>query len=259
MIKLTTLGSGTFFVNKDVSASAFVLEAGGQTILIDCGPGTLVKLSHAGYTPGDIDHVLITHLHPDHTSDLFPFFMNFRLNDVFSPEVIDGFPTFWGPKRLSRYMLDYSHLSQLHSVENWGKIPFKPFGKEFKLGDITVKTYPVIHKPFGVDTEGYAIRFEIEGKVIAFSGDSCDCPGVREVCKDADIFICDASFPKSHEPDQIHMNTHEIGEIAEAGGVKEILLDHFYPQYSDVNLVGEVKEKYSGKVEKAVDLRVYQV
>ncbi|MBD3280926.1 MBL fold metallo-hydrolase, partial [Candidatus Dojkabacteria bacterium] len=62
MIKLTTLGSGTFFVNKDVSASAFLLQVDGKNILIDCGPGTLVKLSEAGFKLEDLDYVFITHL-----------------------------------------------------------------------------------------------------------------------------------------------------------------------------------------------------
>jgi ribonuclease BN (tRNA processing enzyme) len=257
--KITTLGSGTFFVDKNVSASAFLVEVDSKKILIDCGPGTLIKLSEAGYEPSDIDYVFITHLHPDHVSDLFPLFMNYMLDDAFGDEPIDKYPVFYGPDILEKYMRDYSHLTQLHAYDHSEKLEIRKYDLEFELGDLKVKTYDVVHKPFGVDTEGYALRFEYGDKVLAFSGDSADCPGVRDVCKDADLFICDCSFPKSRERDDIHMNTAEIGEISEAGGVKEVMLDHFYPHFSDTDLVGEVKEVYKGKVSRAEDLEVTNI
>jgi ribonuclease BN (tRNA processing enzyme) len=259
MIKLTTLGSGTFFVDKQVSASSFLLEHNQTKILIDCGPGTLVKLSQAGINLEAIDYVFITHLHPDHTSDLFPLFMNFRLNDVFNPEPVTKFPTFYGPSVLEKYMLDYSHLTQLHGFENWGKIEIKSFETEFIIDTMKISTFKAIHKPFGVDTEGYCLRFELDGKIISFSGDTADCEGVREASKDADLFICDCSFPKSRSKDEVHMNTTEIGEIARDSNVKEVLLDHFYPQFSEIDLVAEVKEEYSGKVRKSNDLEVIEL
>jgi len=72
-MKITILGTGTFYVNNKQSGPAYLLEADGKKILIDCGPGTLMRLSDIGLTPDDIDYVFISHFHADHTSDLFAF------------------------------------------------------------------------------------------------------------------------------------------------------------------------------------------
>lgn len=73
-IKLTLLGTGTFFVTKDRSSSAFLLEADDKKVLMDCGPGTLMRLSQVGVSVEDLDYIFITHFHADHTSLSFPSF-----------------------------------------------------------------------------------------------------------------------------------------------------------------------------------------
>ncbi len=56
-----------------INFSAFLLHADGRTVLIDTGGGPerdsalLRELSAAGATPGDVDTVVFTHLHWDHT------------------------------------------------------------------------------------------------------------------------------------------------------------------------------------------------
>ncbi|MET7749189.1 MBL fold metallo-hydrolase [Micromonospora sp. NPDC005367] len=58
---------------------AFLVEEDGRHVLVDAGSGTtlgpntghlLDSLSAAGVTPDDIEHILITHLHPDHSGGL---------------------------------------------------------------------------------------------------------------------------------------------------------------------------------------------
>lgn len=56
-----------------LSFSSFLLRADGRTVLVDTGNGPeadgalLRELAQAGATPGDIDAVVFTHLHGDHT------------------------------------------------------------------------------------------------------------------------------------------------------------------------------------------------
>src|ERR1700694_1407714 len=64
----------------DVSDEGFLVNTGKQLILIDAGAGTwwgggvlgrlLGSLRSAGYTPEDVDLVLVTHLHSDHVGGL---------------------------------------------------------------------------------------------------------------------------------------------------------------------------------------------
>jgi glyoxylase-like metal-dependent hydrolase (beta-lactamase superfamily II) len=62
-----------------LTVNAFVIETAGRTILIDAGGGTNLvhsmgllcdNLEAAGFTPADVDTVLLTHIHPDHSNGL---------------------------------------------------------------------------------------------------------------------------------------------------------------------------------------------
>lgn len=62
-----------------LTVNAFVIETGTNTILVDAGGGSTTvysmgrlpaNLSAAGFDPSDFDTVLLTHIHPDHSSGL---------------------------------------------------------------------------------------------------------------------------------------------------------------------------------------------
>src|SRR5712675_306725 len=64
----------------DVGDTGFLVNTGKQLILIDAGAGTwfgggslgrlVDSLRSAGYAPGDVDRVFVTHLHSDHVGGL---------------------------------------------------------------------------------------------------------------------------------------------------------------------------------------------
>ena len=62
-----------------LSINAFLIHAGGRLALVDTGSGDYLgpeagklaaNLAAAGIAPGDIDTVLLTHMHPDHSAGL---------------------------------------------------------------------------------------------------------------------------------------------------------------------------------------------
>ena len=62
-----------------LTVNAFVIETGNNTVLVDAGGGSttvysmgllLENLEAAGFSPTDFDTVLLTHIHPDHSSGL---------------------------------------------------------------------------------------------------------------------------------------------------------------------------------------------
>ncbi len=258
---ITILGSGTFFTTSTVSASSFVVDTAQARILVDAGPGTLVKLAKAGIQWSTLDHIFITHFHADHTADLFSLFMDYRLTDLFEPGKLKKFPIIHGPPGMDDFMLRMSKLLEMETYEGWGKIEVREYVEDnnaLDLGDLVITAYPVSHEIFGVQARAYALRIKIGDTLVAISGDTVDCPGVRDACRNTDLFLCDASFPKGMV-NKAHMNTHDIGNIATECSTKEVLLYHLYPQYTDVDLVSEVREKYDGPVRKVRDLEVIQL
>lgn len=79
---------------RKTSVNTFLIYAGGRLALVDTGCGTymadtggklLQNLATAGVKPADIDTILLTHMHPDHSAGLSdrtswqPFFPNAEL------------------------------------------------------------------------------------------------------------------------------------------------------------------------------------
>ena len=65
-MRVTLLGTGTPFPNAERFGSAIVVEGPGKKLLFDCGRGVVIRLTQAGFSPKEIDGLLLTHLHSDH-------------------------------------------------------------------------------------------------------------------------------------------------------------------------------------------------
>ncbi len=71
-MRITVLGKSPAWQDVDGACSGYLVEGGGQTVLLDCGAGVFAKLRRfVDYV--DVDAVVITHLHADHILDLVPF------------------------------------------------------------------------------------------------------------------------------------------------------------------------------------------
>ena len=81
--KMTFLGTGGAFSRPDVNYhNNVLLEFDDECYLIDCGTAALNALDDIGYSPLDIDGVIITHLHADHIGGLEEFaFQHYFLGD----------------------------------------------------------------------------------------------------------------------------------------------------------------------------------
>src|SRR5579864_5588412 len=71
-VGVTVLGAGDAFASRGRFQAGYVIDAGGVRILMDAGPTLLPSMKRLGLAPGDIDVVLISHLHGDHFGGL-PF------------------------------------------------------------------------------------------------------------------------------------------------------------------------------------------
>jgi len=82
--KLTLLGTGTCVPIEKRNSSGYFLKTKNLNILIDCGSGTLRRLTEAKIDYRKIDIICLTHFHPDHTSDLAPFLLATRYTPDFT-------------------------------------------------------------------------------------------------------------------------------------------------------------------------------
>ena len=68
-MELTVLGKYGPFPKEGGATSSYLLKVDGKVILIDCGAGSVSRLlKHARIE--DIDVIIVSHFHFDHSSDL---------------------------------------------------------------------------------------------------------------------------------------------------------------------------------------------
>lgn len=73
-VRLTLLGTAAALLDPDRAHTGLLLTAGGERhYLIDCGVGIARRIVQAGVAPAEVDTVLLTHLHFDHTADIPAF------------------------------------------------------------------------------------------------------------------------------------------------------------------------------------------
>jgi ribonuclease BN (tRNA processing enzyme) len=69
-VTVTFLGSGDAFGSGGRLETCLLLEAGGDRVLVDCGPTALAGLKKRRIDPAAVHTVLISHLHGDHFAGL---------------------------------------------------------------------------------------------------------------------------------------------------------------------------------------------
>ncbi len=216
------------------------------SILIDSGPGTLRKMLEVGVTYRDVDLILYTHLHPDHTADLIPTLFACKYGDL--PREKDllcmggpGFKSF------------FEELKKLYGtwIEPQSyQLTVKEVSKEALFyRDLKILTKPMAHISGSV---GYRIEFK-DGKSIAISGDTDYCQNIIDLGFEVDLLVLESSFPDGKKVEG-HLTPSLAGRIALESGCKKLLLTHLYPICDQFDILNQCKQAYPGQIILGEDL-----
>ncbi|WP_299472201.1 MBL fold metallo-hydrolase [uncultured Roseibium sp.] len=229
------------------SPTSALIEIGGRRCVVDCGLGITRALVEAGIFLKDLDIVFVTHLHSDHVLELGPLLHTAWTTGLAHPVKIYG-PTdlmeYWdGFLNSMRYDIDLRiedegrpdlrDLVEIHLIQE-GVVP---------LGDdkLSVSALRVDHPPV---IDCFALRFEAPGWSVVFSADTAYFPPLAEFAEHCDILVHEAMLERG--VDKIveitgngarlrehllasHTLAPDVAEIAEAAGVRTLVLNHLIP------------------------------
>ena len=223
-IRIRFIGSGDAFGSGGRLQTCLCVESDAGRFLVDCGASALVGLRKFGVDPNAIDTVLVTHMHGDHYAGIPWLALQRAAAGVRRPLTVLGpagisarlpgladhlFPA--ASPRPGRFQLDIREYASLRPVtldEAWP-------------GGLTVTGYPVTHVPA---TNPHALRIEVGGKVIAFSGDTAWDDRLIDAAAGADIFICEAWSLRPAAP--VHMDIETLRRRRADLGCERIVLTH---------------------------------
>jgi len=283
-LELLVLGSGGPGATGRAGSSHIVLIDGKPRILVDAGPGSFVRLGEAHVSPAQLDIVLLTHLHADHTGEL-PGLVKARavaVRDtiefrVFGPRghpangAAAEFPStsrfvslLFGPHGAYPYLRDFA-----------GDVSFKSTdlpAASAKASSATVQTILAqdgieIRAIAGHHRDAPAIIYRVDrtgsggGRSITFTGD-IDPAGhaaLRRIAEGTDllVFNCVVLDPPDSPAQlyELHTAPRDIGRIAESAHARRVLLAHISPAVdaSRDAVLASIRENYAGPVDFAAD------
>lgn len=234
-MRLTIIGCGDAFGAGGRLQTSFHVRSASSTLLIDCGTSTLIGMRRLGLEPNDIDAVFVTHLHGDHFGGLPWFLID---GQYVSKRTRPLFVT--GPRGIeARYLTAAEALYPGVTTNNPGfDIVFREYEeqKPLDIDGVMVTPFEVKH-PSGAPP--YALRFMLEGKVIAFTGDTGWVEVLCEVARGADLFISECFQYDVTLP--IHLDYATIDANYGRLNAKRVLLTH----------MGEAMLSATGNVDKS--------
>ena len=186
-MRLTIVGSGDAFGSGGRFNTCFWLETAKATLLVDCGASSPVALKAQNLDHGNVDGIVLSHLHGDHFGAL-----PFLLLDAQLVARRERPLTIAGPPGSRARIEAALEIFFPRATSNRWRFPFDiveiEVGKPTQILGHSVTTTEVVHQSGAPST---ALRISDGEKLFAYSGDTTWTDALIGVADGADLFICE--------------------------------------------------------------------
>jgi ribonuclease Z len=202
--RVTLLGTGVPTPRADRFGPSTLIEAGSRKLLIDAGRGATIRLNQLGIPIGQIDALLLTHYHSDHTSGIPDLWLTGWLHSHFArrttPFHVIG-PT---GARILMSGLETAYRRDIEIRIADEELPpegvavivdeFEHGGVVFDRDGVRVIAFEVDHGP--AITPAYGYRIEYDGRVAVISGDTRYNENVIRFGTGVDLLVHEVAIAK---------------------------------------------------------------
>jgi len=269
-VSVQILGSGGPRVNPDRASASYLLWIGTQArILVDMGGGAFLRFGQTQAKLSDLLLVAISHLHPDHVSDLPALlWLSHQVRKDTLPivgpsgnDVAPAFPTF-----LSRLFDEKNGAFQVLGPTLGGTQDKTGGGVRLDVGvvDVTKAEASTVFDREGITVTALGIphgnlptlayRVRTRDVSIVFSSDQTGTnPKFVEFAKGANVLIMHLAIAAGAKS-PLHASPAVVGRVAQEAGVGRLIVSHI--GLFDLNAaIAELKKSYTGPVTVGADLQ----
>jgi ribonuclease BN (tRNA processing enzyme) len=229
------------------SASAQVIVRNNVAYVIDCGDGVARQLAFANVPLSTLRHIFLTHQHSDHNADYGNLIwlawtagLNARVDT-------------WGPpplEKMTKLFFEMNAYDIETRMTNEGRVPLVPLvhahelregGEVMRDDNVKVTATLVDHPPV---VPAFAYRFDAADRSIVISGDTRPSDNLIALARGADVLVHSVFYAPAIDrlvarvPNATALkasivnhqtSAEDAGRIAQAAGVKTLVLSHFVP------------------------------
>lgn len=241
-IEVIVLGGSGTFPAPGAACSGYLFRSGGTTLWVDAGPGTFANLQRH-IDPGAVDAIVLTHMHLDHVTDLFPYSYWKRFGPGKAAPVMDVY----APAGSGEY------LGQLAGGDPTfeGTLQFKEIDSTLiqEIGEFELRFARTRHP-----VETYAVRALAKNHTIAYTSDTGPSRPVTDFVWGANLLIAEASNQQgSKETADLHMSAAEAGEMAAQACVTQLALTHIVAGLDPRVSIEQASRTFRGEVHTTSD------
>ena len=269
MIEIILTGTGSPMVDPNRAGPSTLVIAGGQTFLVDCGRGVLMRAAAVGVGAANLTAVLLTHLHSDHITDLSDVITTRWINSFGpAPLPIIGPP---GTRAVVEATLAALAPDISYRIGHHADITAPPevtvheyaAGQVWDSGGVVITAAPTDHRPV---EPTIAFRIEFGGASVVLAGDSVPCDSLDELARGANALVHTVIrkdlvelVPVQRLKDILdyHSSVEQAAATATRAGVDTLVLTHYVPPLAagqEDQWRALAAEEFSGRVELGDDL-----
>jgi len=252
------LGTAGALASAERDNTSLVVEAAGGAVLLDCGGAAVHRLYRLGLDPLALTHVVVTHLHVDHSYGLPSLVRQSMLLQRAAPLTVVCRPEHVEPLQTLLRLYNLWQRPNAFAL-TLAPIELTAGARAFAAAGLALSTAPNAHGPM----PNFAVRVDAPGAgALVYSSDTMPCDAVADLARGARTLVHEASYLE-RDRDPAHPVAHstgaEAGAIAARAGVERLILTHVGAEYhGDVGAVAaEARARFGGAVEVAEELRFY--
>lgn len=254
MAKVILLGTGAALSDAKRENTYMVVQGERTAVLVDCAGSPTQRLLRAGVPLERVDHIVLTHHHPDHMYGLSVLLLDLWL--LGRKDVLHLYG-------LAETLAAAKSIMQAFEWEGWREhglypvefhaVPNEPAVWNSPMHEFSISSAPTKHL---LPTIAIRVVSTASRKAIAYSSDTMVCDEVVDLAQGAAILFHEATTVD--EPLVGHSTARQAGEQAQRANVEKLVLVHLPPNGVAGDLRSAAQSTFDGPVIVSKDFAEFE-
>ncbi len=254
MAQIILLGTGAALSDETREHTYLVAKGKQSAILIDCAGSPVQRLIKADVALDRVDHLLLTHHHPDHIYGVSVFLLDLWLAGRKKVLHIHGLAETLRAVRAMMRAFEWRRWFKFgfFPVE-FHRIPPRPRAALITTPEFSISTAPTMHL---LPTVAVRVTSHTSKKSITYSSDTQVCAPVVNLARGSDILFHEATTLNTSNHG--HTSARQAGAQAQRADARKLVLVHLPPHCDTKKWRAAAQKTFRGQIVVGKDLARFE-